>query len=91
MKRPNQYSKPLAGARKESYHPADYAHNQYADDLNKYIDHLEAKVKAYESESKTKAVDGGSDLLVDFISIHKEGHAECYIELLLRIAKSKRK
>jgi hypothetical protein len=41
MKRPNIYTKPLSGERKESYHPADY----HAEDLNKYIDYLEAEVK----------------------------------------------
>lgn len=50
MKRPNIYSKPLAGERKENYHPADYSNNQYADDLNKYIDYLESKVKNLSSK-----------------------------------------
>ena len=45
MKRPNKYSKPLGGVRTENYHPADYTNNQYADDLNKYIDYLESEVK----------------------------------------------
>ena len=44
MKRPNMHSKPLSGARVDSYHPADYNHNQYADDLNKYIDFLEKEL-----------------------------------------------
>lgn len=41
MKRPNIYSRPLDGERKENYHPADL-NGQYAKDLNKYIDYLEA-------------------------------------------------
>lgn len=45
MKRPNRYSKPLGGIRTENYHPADYTNNQYADDLNKYIDYLENELK----------------------------------------------
>ena len=43
MKRPNQYSRPLGGDRKENYHPSETSNNQYADDLNKYIDYLESK------------------------------------------------
>lgn len=43
MKRPTRYSKPLEGARTNSYHPADID-GQYVKDLNKYIDYLEVEI-----------------------------------------------
>jgi hypothetical protein len=52
MKRPNQYSKPLEGVRTESYHPADYTNNQYAKDLNTYIDYLEIQQERRYSEEE---------------------------------------
>lgn len=58
MKRPNQYSKPLEGDRKETYHPADLD-GQYVKDLNKYIDHLELQLKdkLYSEEDMRLAID----------------------------------
>ena len=55
MKRPNQYSKPLESVRTESYHPADHTNNQYANDLNTYIDYLEKQQKRMYSEGELLA------------------------------------
>lgn len=55
MKRPNKYSKPLGGIRTESYHPSDYTNNQYADDLNKYIDYLESELQEKVEEGSNKS------------------------------------
>jgi hypothetical protein len=56
MKRPNEYSKPLAGDRLESYHPADIQ-GQYVKDLNKYIDYLEEEVKKLHLHGVSKSED----------------------------------
>ncbi len=65
MKRPNQYSKPLVGVRTESYHPADHTNNQYAKDLNTYIDYLEKQQeRMYSEEEVINAFNEGQALTV---------------------------
>jgi hypothetical protein len=61
MKRPTKYSRPLAGVRKEDYHPRDIQ-GQYVKDLNTYIDYLEKKLLIQESEKFLKLPD---DYIVD--------------------------
>lgn len=54
-------------------------------------EYLESKkiVDIYESEQLNKhAVSKRSELLIDFIDIHRQGHDEGYIEFLFKIAKS---
>lgn len=43
MKKPTRYTK--EGLRNERYHPSEYIRNNYASDLEKYIEHLETKLK----------------------------------------------
>ena len=54
-------------------------------------EYLEAKkiIDKYESEQLNKhAVSRRSELLIDFIDIHRNGHDESYIQFLFKIAES---
>ena len=43
-RRPNKYSKPLTGERKENYHPAD-VNNPYYEDSQDWMAEAEAEIK----------------------------------------------
>jgi hypothetical protein len=92
MKRPNQYSKPLEGVRTESYHPADYANNQYAKDLNTYIDYLEMQQrKMYSEEDMEVAFMAGGNVCIeddDYVNLYLK-HMKEWIEQFKKDKKSK--
>ena len=73
MKRPNIYSKPLGGSRKEQYHPA-HLDGQYAADLNTYIDYLENELKKTKLISSLPSeIEAGREAKKYGVEMNKQG------------------